>query len=83
MMFKKIYAFLADENGYTLEALIWLVVLALGSAAIAFGILAAGRGQGGNISKDFVDFRVPGSKPLPGESLQPSTGSTGAATGLQ
>jgi len=48
-MINRIRKFLASEEGFTVEYLVYVIVIGLGSAAILFGILVAIRHQGGVI----------------------------------
>ncbi|MGI9951288.1 hypothetical protein V3F56_02910 [Moorellaceae bacterium AZ2] len=78
---KRIVRFLKDESGYTIQALVWDIIAGLGASAIAFGLLAANRIQGGAVADDMRAIITPSQLPDATEQItQLYAGYTGAIT---
>ena len=81
-MFKNVKNFLAKEDGYTAETLVWTTILGLGAAAVAFGIYIADRASSVKINTDIKGLQTPSTIPATGETFTPTAGATGAVVGL-
>lgn len=86
-MFKKLLKsvkdFIKDEEGYTVESLVWTLVVGLGASAIAFGLMDANRFQGGGIRDDMKAIELPAQIPTATEQVtEMQAGYSGAVTGV-
>ena len=60
-MWNRLKRLLISEEGVTVEKLVEIIVIGLGSAAVLFGILAALRLKAGEIIEKIQSFRFGGS----------------------
>lgn len=68
-MVNRIKSFLKDESGYTVQALVWDIIAGLGASAVAFGLLAANRYQGGVGAEDMKAIVTPSALPAADEQI--------------
>lgn len=61
-MWKDLKKLLVSEEGITVEKLVEVIVIGLGSAAVLFGILAAIRLKAGEIIDKILNFQFGGLK---------------------
>lgn len=82
-MFNKAIKFVKDEEGYTVQALVWDIIAGLGASAVAFGMLGANRFQGGAGAEDIQAIVTPSALPSATEQISNlKAGYTGAITSM-